>query len=283
MPLLIIKYNMFKIFDLHNDYILKLRGINRERYLKKVTSANSVVSAVWTSELGSDDSMSELKASSEYVSGKNNTYFAVEDLHFLNSKNVDEFIKFKPLYAGLTWNTTNCIAGGANEQGNLSNFGKSVVKKLEAACTFIDTAHLNEDSFMSLSKVATRPFFCSHTACYGVFGCPRNLKDYQIKMIIESGGIVGLYLVSDFLNGTKRCTIKDFVTHIDYFACKFGINNLAVGTDFYGTNHLPKGATNYDKLIGGVSRALTQLGYTEKCIRKIFFENAENFFFGQKI
>ena len=64
-------------------------------------------------------------------------------------------------------------------------------------------------------------------------------KDYQLKMIVESGGIVGLCLVSEFLNGTKRSSVKDVVSHIDYFACKFGIDNLAIGTDFYGTKQLP--------------------------------------------
>ena len=64
-------------------------------------------------------------------------------------------------------------------------------------------------------------------------------------MIIDSGGLVGLCLVSKFLNGTKKSGIDDIVRHIDYFACKFGVDNLALGTDFFGTKYLPSHAKNY--------------------------------------
>ena len=154
---------------------------------------------------------------------------------------------------------------------------QEVIKKLEDNNIKIDTAHLNEDSFMDIAKITSKPIFCSHTAFYGVQPNDRNLKDYQLKMIIDSGGIVGLCLVSDFLNGTNKCDIQNIVSHIDYFACKFGINNLALGTDFYGTNHLPKGVSTYSNLISKLSNALKNIGYTEKSINKIFFENANYF------
>ena len=130
---------------------------------------------------------------------------------------------------------------------------------------------------MALSKVTTKPIFCSHTAFYGVNQHSRNLKDYQLKMIVDSGGLVGLCLVSDFINGTKRCSVRDIISQIDYFACKFGIENLAIGTDFYGTNHLPKSINDYPDLILNLSLGLGKLGYTEKSLSKIFFENANEF------
>ena len=131
---------------------------------------------------------------------------------------------------------------------------------------------------MDVSKCVNKPMFCSHTAFRGLCDNQRNLKDYQIKMIIDSGGLVGLCLVSLFINGTNKCDIKDIVCHIDYFACRFGIENLAIGTDFYGTKHLPRGIKDYDTLSRDLSKELLKLGYTEKSIRKIMFENANRFF-----
>lgn len=270
---------MFKIFDLHNDYILKLNGPKKNRYVKKIHSSNNnIVSAVWTSEFNIYESMKEISKAKEYVNSHKNLLLAVEDLHFLNNENLEEFLLARPVYAGLTWNNCNCLAGGAHESGNLTRFGKSVVKKMENNGIQIDTAHLNEDSFMDIAKITTNPIFCSHTAFYGVHQDKRNLKDYQIKMIVDSGGIVGLCLVSDFISGTKRCSINDVAMHIDYFACKFGICNLAIGTDFYGTKNLPKYTNDYDDLIFGLSKILLKMGYTEKSLNKIFFENAERFF-----
>ena len=100
-------------------------------------------------------------------------------------------------------------------------------------------------------------------------------------MIVDSGGIVGLCLVSDFINGTTTASVDDIVSEIDYFACKFGIENIAIGTDFFGTNHLPRNARNYKDLTSCLSAALAGIGYTQKSIRKIFFENAFNFFMKQ--
>ena len=78
--------------------------------------------------------------------------------------------------------------------------------------------------------------------------------------------------------GSSKSKLSDLVSQIDYFACKFGIDNLALGTDFFGTNHLPKNAKTYEDLSSKLSKALADLGYTEKSINKIFYENAHQFF-----
>lgn len=272
---------MLKIFDLHNDYILKLSGNKREKYISKSAGLNNIVSAVWTSEFNTRESLSRIEESQEFVNSHKNLFLAIEDLHFLNAENLDTFLQSKPLYAGLTWNTCNCLAGGALEHGKLTTFGKKVVKSMEKYNIQVDTAHLNEDSFMDISKITTKPLFCSHTAFYGVNANPRNLKDYQLKMIIDSGGLVGLCLVSDFINGSKQCKVQDVVSQIEYFSCKFGINNLAIGTDFFGTKNLPKSITSYSELLNNLGTALTKIGYTEKSLNKIFFENAYNFLVGK--
>ena len=276
-----IYYNMYKIFDLHNDYYLKLVSErNKIKYVDtKSKDAENIVSAVWTSDLSNEESMMVIEQARDFVNQHQNLLLGVEDLHFLSKEKLPQFLAFKPVYAGLTWNTTNCIAGGAHEAGKLTNFGRQVIKQIEQNDIKIDLAHLNEESFMDASKTTTKPLFCSHTAFFGVSPNPRNLKDYQLKMIKDSGGLVGLCLVAHFLNETGTATLDDIVSHIDYFACKFGVDNLAIGTDFYGTKFLPKHAKNYQDLTTKLAGRLSKLGYTEKSIQKIFFENANRFFF----
>lgn len=280
MEKLLIYYNMYKIFDLHNDYYLKLNTDNKKnRYIEKNKKhTENIISAIWTSELNEKESFSVIERARDYVNQQSSLFLGVEDLHFISKTNLENFVSFRPVYAGLTWNNSNCLAGGAHESGKITLFGKQVIKKLEDNYIKIDTAHLNEESFMDFARITTKPIFCSHSAFFGLNPHKRNLKDYQLKMIIDSGGIVGLCLVSDFLTGENSSSIKDVISHIDYFACKFGINNLAIGTDFYGTKHLPKGVKNYSTLAKDLAFNLKNLGYTEKSINKIFFENANNFF-----
>ena len=272
---------MYKIFDLHNYYFLKLNTEKKKNKYINIGAklAENIVSAVWTSELSNEESMWAVERARDYVNSNNKLLLGVEDLHFLGKNNLEQFIEMRPIYAGLTWNTTNCIAGGAHESGTLTNFGKTVIKRLEQEDIKIDLAHLNEESFMAVSKITNKPLFCSHTAFFGLEQNSRNLKDYQLKMIIDSGGLVGLCLVADFLNGKQKASVCDVAAHIDYFACKFGIDHLAIGTDFFGTKHLPKDAKNYVDLSSKLSSALFALGYTQKSINKIFYENANNFFF----
>lgn len=270
---------MYKLFDLHNDYFLQLpKDRKKESYLARLGATENIVSAIWTSEMNEQESFLMIEKAREFVNKKEKLFLGVEDLHFLSKNNLSEFLKYKPIYAGLTWNTSNALAGGAHECGGLTNFGKMVVKKLEENFINVDVAHLNENSFLDVAKASNNPLFCSHSACFSLCNNQRNLKDYQIKMICDSGGLVGLCLVSDFLNGTKKCLVDDIICHIDYFACHFGIDNLAIGTDFYGTKHLPKGIKTYDNLIKSLSKGLSKMGYTEKSISKIFYDNASTFF-----
>ena len=270
---------MYKLFDLHNDYFLQMpKDRKKESYLARIGIAENIVSAIWTSEMNEQESFLMIEKAREFVNKKEKLFLGVEDLHFLSKNNLLEFLKYKPIYAGLTWNTSNALAGGAHECGGLTNFGKMVVKKLEENFINVDVAHLNENSFLDVAKASNNPLFCSHSACFSLCNNQRNLKDYQIKMICDSGGLVGLCLVSDFLNGTKKCLVDDIICHIDYFACHFGIDNLAIGTDFYGTKHLPKGIKTYDNLIKSLSKGLSKMGYTEKAISKIFYDNASIFF-----
>lgn len=275
-----IQFTMFKIFDLHNDYLLKIKSdYFKKLYLKRnLDYTQNIIGAVWTSELSRDAAMREIIHARDFVNSQPQTFLAVEDLHFLSKEILEEFALIRPLYTGLTWNNTNCLAGGAEESGRLTLFGKQVIKTLEASNIQIDTAHLNEESFMDVAKLSKRPLFCSHTACFGVHAHPRNLKDYQIKMVIDSGGIVGLSLVSEFLDGSNHTIAKTFASHIDYFACKFGINGISVGTDFFGTKKLPKDIKNYHNLLDKVSEILKSYGYTEKSIQKILSDNANEFF-----
>ncbi len=273
---------MYNIFDLHNDYFLKLKSETKKNaYIsKKAKAAGGIVSAVWSSELSPDESIYEIEQALKFVCKNEKLFLGVEDLHFLNKNNLEKFLSLRPLYAGLTWNTANCIAGGAFESGTLTGFGKEVLKRLERQHIKIDTAHLNEESFLAVCKNTSQPIFCSHTAFFGANAHTRNLKDYQLRMIVDSGGLVGLCFVSDFLCGNKKSSIEDIVAQIDYFACKFGTKNLALGTDFYGTKHLPKQLKTYDDVSVKLSKALEKLGYTEKAIQNIFYENAYKFLCG---
>lgn len=264
-----------EIFDLHNDILTSSKNAKQiEKYLKNNQNA-TITAALWTSQLSFDQVKSKIN---EYKSLQNtypNLRFAIED--FAGAMPIiDEIANLNPLYISLTWNDENELAGGAFSYGTLTDLGRKTIKSLNDKNIVIDTAHLNEKSFMEVLNESNK-VICSHTAFSGVFAHNRNLKDYQIRMIIERAGIIGLTAVNDFLSPYKKVTTSDFVRHIEYFIDRYGDDNLAIGTDFFGTTNMPKGLSKY-KSFEGLEKELKKIGYSDETIAKIFYKNAKNFF-----
>lgn len=267
-----------KLWDLHNDYYTSIKfDALKSHYFEKNKKNNiHMATAIWTSEMNADKVISTLESTQKFSDC--NKFLAIEDLHFVTKPILNQIINYQPKYCGMTWNNNNNLAGGAYDTGDLTAFGKYVVENVEQNDIFIDTAHLNEQSFISFANITQKPILCSHTACHKLWANARNLKDYQLKIIEESGGLVGLCLVSQFLNGTNHCNFIEYIKHLNYLVNKIGIDHVAIGTDFYGTKHLPKSVNDYDKFLNKLSYALERLGYSENDIEKLYYANIEQFF-----
>ena len=129
----------------------------------------------------------------------------------------------------------------------------------------IDLAHLNKKSFYQVAGCGQK-LFCSHTCFDEVCSHKRNLDKKQIQTIVDSGGLVGLTLVGDFLGGRE---LENVYNHIDYFIKNFGADNLAIGTDFYGTEQLPYELEQY--------KDFAKLELPQTTLNKIFHKNYYDF------
>ncbi len=250
------------IFDLHSDIIT----CKRDTAVRKFIKDNRVALAVWGTYLTS-------KKAFEYARRAFGiSLVAFEDVSFC--EDFDELFCYKPIYCSLTWNYDNRLAGGAMEEGGLTADGVSAIKAFNRHAVTLDTAHLNRKSFYKAIEVADR-VICSHTCLDGVNPHQRNLTDRQIKLIIEKNGLIGLTLVSEFLT-KSTATVIDVIKHVEYFADKFGLDNLAIGSDFFGTRPIKK-LKNYDSLTL-IKEELQSKGFLPQDIERIFFTNANNFF-----
>ncbi len=176
----------------------------------------------------------------------------------------------------LTWNQRNQIADGIWESrtgSGLTEFGIKVIDEMNDLGMLIDVSHLLETGFWDVVKRSKTPIVASHSNCYAL--CPhlRNLKDEQIKALVDKGGVIGITFVPNFLTQEKRKTIvKDVVTHIDYLVEKAGIDCVGLGSDFDGTDDLPLGLEGVDK-IPNITKELLDRGYKEREIEKILGGN----------
>ena len=233
----------------------------------------AVFVSVWTSNM--ERPMQRIQEIRQFLDGIESSVrllLHIEDAWFVNEGNLDELIAMRPFSVGLTWNANNNLAGGALSDGHLTEAGKAAVEKLAAAGVLIDLAHLNRSSFFEVVQLS-KPFFCSH-ACFGeVCRNPRNLDRDQIQAIVDSGGVVGLTLVGDFLRAVGRAGFVDVYRHIKYFIDNFGDDFLCIGTDFYGTKKLPRGLRSF-RGFKRFRKFLLRKGLSEACISKIFYVNS---------
>ena len=171
----------------------------------------------------------------------------------------------------LTWNGENQIAGGANTDIGLKDFGKDVIKQLNCFDIMVDLAHLNKKSYYSALELADKPII-THTCLEYVNEHRRNVDDDQLKALVEKNGIVGLCFYPQFLGeGDVLENIYKNVYHILELGFE---DHLSMGSDFDGCDMS-------EKLLD-ISYVPSLYEYSKKISKeildKIFFYNAYNFF-----
>lgn len=215
---------------------------------------------------------------------KNNNYsalFTIENSTALNGniENVEKFANLGVKIITLTWNAANAVGDGADvsNSNGITDFGKRVVREMEHNGIVVDISHASDKLFYDVAEIANRPFIATHSNSRSVTNHRRNLTDEQFKIIKDRNGIVGINFHRDFLSDNPDSASKyDLLKHIDKFLSLGGENTVCIGTDFDGCS-LPDDITGSESLAEIYEMLLIQ-NCKESVIRKIFYENALNFF-----
>lgn len=181
--------------------------------------------------------------------------------------------------ASLTWNNDNALAGGVmGNGGGLTEFGKSVVRKMNDLGIIIDVSHLSDKSFYDVAGLSRDTIIATHSNSRSVCANPRNLTDEMFRIIKESGGVVGMNLYPLFVSGKNSCTSYDVINHIRHFAELGGLEAVGIGSDFDGTdNCLPDDIKGCDELYRLFDN-MTLSGFNIADVEKISHLNFERIF-----
>ncbi|MDD7158483.1 MAG: membrane dipeptidase [Firmicutes bacterium] len=256
-----------RIFDLHNDLITSEVDFGNAENIIQSDRDNDreILYAVWATKLN----LSDFTEKSRFLSDRGR--YSVEDASVVG-EDFDALLTENLACCSLTWNYNNALAGGAYENGDLTEHGEKFVDYLNDKDVIIDLSHLNERSFYSVIIRAKR-VVATHSGIFSNKKCLRNLKYSQVREIIGNGGLVGLTPVPKFVrNGDEHGYFDTIYRFID----KFGCDNVAIGTDFYGSDPI-KGLENYDELVQKVEFFISKR-YGASCAKKLLYENAERFF-----
>ncbi len=173
---------------------------------------------------------------------------------------------------GLTHFFDNEAGGSAHgwRKGGLTSFGRELIQAAEAKKMTIDLAHASPKLLADVCHLSTRPVIVSHTGVCGTCDTTRNLSDASIKMVADSGGLIGIAMFEMAVCGSS---VMATAVAMRYTADLVGVDHVALGTDFDGAIKAPVDVTGLPLL----TEALLTVGFSEEEIAKIMGGNAFRF------
>lgn len=158
----------------------------------------------------------------------------VEGGHMIENdiNKLDALYKRGVRYMTITWNNSTDWATSAKDEASqapfksppdretskpverkkgLTEFGISVVRRMNELGMMVDVSHLGEQSFWDVIKISTKPTIASHSCVFNLCPHRRNLKDDQIKAIAKNGGVIFLNFYAGFIDSTYENKKNEFM------------------------------------------------------------------------
>ncbi|MGD7008331.1 dipeptidase [Metabacillus sp. 84] len=144
----------------------------------------------------------------------------------------------------LTWNFANLFADGALEIRNagISLLGEKLIERLNETGSWIDVSHLGEKSFWGVFEKA-KHVAATHSNAYAIRPHPRNLRDSQLKALIERDAPIGITFVPDFISSEP--SISKLLHHLEHICSLGGDRCTGLGSDFDGIEETVPGLEGY--------------------------------------
>jgi membrane dipeptidase len=216
--------------------------------------------------------------------GSIHTWFAFEGSAPLASEDgaVEKWVKRGARIFGLVHTTDNALATSStnkNTKGKgLTELGRAFVQRVHKAGGVIDVSHASDDAFDEVIAIALHDgarVVATHSNARALAPHPRNLTDRQLRMIAETGGVVGVNFHSPFLVSSGRARIRDVARHVRHMVAVMGEDHVAIGSDFEGDITPPVGLESAERLpalLGELN--LSGLGVGKDAGEKILADNA---------
>lgn len=157
----------------------------------------------------------------------------------------------------------------------LTDAGKALVRECNQLRIMLDLSHLNEKGVDDIAALSDAPLVASHSGAHAVSPSSRNLTDRQLRVIAETGGLVGLNYAIGFLHPEgSRAPMHGFdiiLRHLDHLLGILGEDGVALGSDYDGAD-MPEDLNDASKLQGLV-QAMLDHGYGRELTEKIAARN----------
>jgi membrane dipeptidase len=158
----------------------------------------------------------------------------------------------------------------------LTHFGEEVVERMMELGMLIDIAHCTPPARQRIYDIVgdRAPLIASHVGAFDINPDPYNLKDWEMRRIADSGGLIGVIFMNYWLMPRESDRGLNVITQtLQTFFNAAGEDHIGIGTDFDGFTKPPSDLINAAQLPRLTQRLLAE-GLSEHQVKKILGDNA---------
>ncbi|WP_299370646.1 dipeptidase [uncultured Tateyamaria sp.] len=163
----------------------------------------------------------------------------------------------------------NALGGSLHglSNGGLTDFGRAVVREIEARGMVLDLAHSHAQVARDVIAMTDMPVIVSHTGLHGFCPVQRNFEDDVMIAVAQTGGVIGLGYWGSILcrDATPEAIAAMVVQAVD----TVGADHVSLGSDFDGS---VKTAFDTSEL-PALTHALVEAGLDTETIAKVMGGN----------
>ena len=133
----------------------------------------------------------------------------------------------------LTYNNQSLLATGCYEKldSGVTNFGREVIKEMNKVGIVVDMSHSAEKSTFDAIEISEKPIAVTHANPTFWHAAKRNKSNDLLKILGESGGMLGLSLYPHHLKNNTNCTLESFCEMAARTAEIMNVKNIGIGSD----------------------------------------------------
>ena len=133
----------------------------------------------------------------------------------------------------LTYNNQSLLATGCYEKvdSGVTNFGREVIREMNRVGLVVDMSHSAEKSTLDAIEYSEKPIAITHANPSFWHPAKRNKSSDLLKILSDSGGMLGLSLYPHHLKDNTNCTLDSFCEMVAKTAEIMDVKKIGIGSD----------------------------------------------------
>ena len=133
----------------------------------------------------------------------------------------------------LTYNNQSLLATGCYEKvdSGVTNFGREVIREMNRVGLVVDMSHSAEKSTLDAIELSEKPIAITHANPSFWHPAKRNKSSDLLKILSDSGGMLGLSLYPHHLKDNTNCSIDSFCDMVAKTAEIMDVKKIGIGSD----------------------------------------------------